>query len=679
MSDAPRLTHGGRIRAIARRFHDISFRRSVDLDGNYAPHPGSRMSLVSRRGKVLLFAGAVLLPSAVLLAATVRFGLQERELEVGRREERRALLAATLTRELVGRLEQMRVQAIRAPPDPRSNPGENPALVLVARIRAGHLVFPWDEDLPRGRRPESAEYTGLVEAGEVAEFSSGQFVQAAALYRRAAAAAGADSGRRAEAWLREARALTRAGRAEMARARYRQVAALPPAVRDDDGMPLALYAVEGLLGVGDGALEEIRPALEALTEARRSLGPTALYALRDIAGSVDTARHQAVVSWIAIMERSRTLERELPGLLGARSPDSTSATSTPWFPFGPEPWLVSAHPATEDREAIAVVVASGALLRSVAAEGGHLATAARSVRLTAARERDAEELGPTLPGLRAVFTNPAVLGNGGPDIGPRLFLLVLLVVAGLTLFGAWLLWRDVRREVETAELRSQIVASVSHELKTPLTSIRMFAETLLLGRQTREEVRREYLETILHESGRLSRLINNVLGFARIEAGQQQYRFAPTDLSEVARESAHAMAYQLAQGRFELALSMPEHAPVIRADRDALVGAVLNLLSNAMKFSGEHRSIGLSVATANGEALVRVRDWGRGIAPQDRGRIFEPYYRARDAEEAEITGTGLGLPLVAHVARAHGGRVEVESAPGEGSTFTIRLPLEPSS
>jgi signal transduction histidine kinase len=627
---------------------------------------------------VLLFVGAVILPSAVLLAATVRLGLQERELDAGRRAERRALLGAALGRELVERLELLRARALDGLSG-QSSADPDSALLLVARVRDGRLVFPWDEPLPRARRTANAEYTNLLDAGEAAEFGARDFAEAARLYGQAATAAGADTMGRAEAWLRLARTRARAGRAEAARAVYRQLAVLPGSVRDEDGMPVRLYAAEGLLQAGLGSRDEVRGALSPLTEARRSLGPTALFALRDLTGRVDSAQYHAVASWIVVVERSRTLERDLPGLLAAPSGDSAQSSATPWYSFGPVPWLASTGPAPESREALAVVAEPTPLLRWLAAERGPLASAARSVRLTRAPEPEAEELGPAFPGLRAVFTDPAALGAGGPGVGPRLFLLVLPVVAGLTLFGAWLLWRDVVREVGVAKLRSQILASVSHELKTPLTSIRMFAETLLLGRSSREAVRREYLKTILHESERLTRLINNVLGFSRIEAGQQQYHRAPTDLSAVAREAAHAMEYPLAEGGFELELSLPDHLPVIRADRDALIRAVLNLLSNAMKFSGEHRRIALSVAAENGDALVRVRDRGRGIAPEDRERIFDPFFRAHDVEEDNITGTGLGLSLVAHVAQAHGGRVEVESAVGEGSTFTIRLPLERSA
>ena len=636
------------------------------------------MRLASRSGRVFLFVGAVLLPSAVLLAATVRLAFQERELEARRREERRTLLATSLAQELLTRLEQLRTQVLQARPSHSAMTEANPALVLVAQLRAGRLVFPWDEVFPRARRAESPppEYARLLAAGEAAEFARAQFAEAAALYRRAGAEA-ADSIRRGEAWLREARALVRSGRGEAARARYLQLAKFPPSARDDEGMPLALYAAEGLLQAGVGGPEDARGALDALTQARKTLGPTALYALRELAAGADANLGQAIARWIAIVERASTLEHDLPGLLAPTPGDGSAVTPprSPWFPVGSGPWLVSAQPASEARGGIVVVAAPAALLESLATEGGPLAAAARSVRLTGAGQAGTEDLGPMLPGLRAAFTDLAVIETSGPRLGPRLFLFVLPAVAGLTLFGAWLFWRDLRREVATAELRSQIVSSVSHELKTPLTSIRMFAETLLLGRQPQEEVRREYLETILHESERLTRHINNVLDFSRMDAGQQQYHFAPTDLGDVVRDSAQAISYPLSQGGFELALNLPDTPPVVSADRDALTRAVLNLLSNAMKFSGERRTIELSLAVQNGDALVRVRDWGRGIAPRERERIFERYYRAPDVEDAKITGTGLGLPLVAHVVHAHGGRVDLESVAGEGSTFTIRLPL----
>jgi signal transduction histidine kinase len=257
----------------------------------------------------------------------------------------------------------------------------------------------------------------------------------------------------------------------------------------------------------------------------------------------------------------------------------------------------------------------------------------------------------------------------------RLLLPVILVLTGFT---AFLAWRDVRRETEAVRLRSQFVSSVTHELKTPLTSIRMFAETLRLGRHSGPEAQREYLDTVVHETERLSRLINNVLDFARIERGEKTYQMAPADVGTAAKEAARAVAYPLSQGGYELETEIPDDLPMVEADSDALTQALLNLLSNAIKFSPEGGRIDLRVLREEGELLFQVQDRGWGIAPHERELIFRDFYRTPDADEEGVPGTGLGLSLVDHVAKAHGGRVEVESELGKGSTFTIRIPIHGS-
>ncbi len=246
-----------------------------------------------------------------------------------------------------------------------------------------------------------------------------------------------------------------------------------------------------------------------------------------------------------------------------------------------------------------------------------------------------------------------------------------------TAFGATVLWRSLRREVELAETRSQFVASVSHELKTPLTAIRMFAETLEMGRFQDEAARKEYLETISNECDRLSRLVNDVLLFSKIEQGKAVYRFRRVALAEALGKAARALSYPLSQHGFELRMEIDEDLPPVNADPDALEQAVLNLLTNAMKYSGARKEIELRLARQDGHAAIQVTDYGVGVAAAEQARIFEKYYRAPTPENRGIPGTGLGLTLVAQIAKAHGGSVDVKSAPGEGSTFTIRLPLEP--
>jgi signal transduction histidine kinase len=233
----------------------------------------------------------------------------------------------------------------------------------------------------------------------------------------------------------------------------------------------------------------------------------------------------------------------------------------------------------------------------------------------------------------------------------------------------------MRREAHTAELRTQFVSSVTHELKTPLTSIRMFAE-LLQMEQPPDARPARFLATIVSESERLTRLLNNVLDFSRIERGQKTYHLEPASLADVVRAAVRAIQYPLEQEGFLLHVDLDEDIPPIAVDRDALQQAMLNLLTNAMKYSGEQREIGLRLRAEPGAAVIEISDRGIGIPEREQRRIFEKFYRAPIPENREISGTGLGLSLVAHIAAAHGGRVEVTSRQGSGSTFALLLPVE---
>ncbi len=288
-------------------------------------------------------------------------------------------------------------------------------------------------------------------------------------------------------------------------------------------------------------------------------------------------------------------------------------------------------------------------------------------------------LGPSFPGIKVEFA-------AGDDTGflaawnlqRSFYLLTLLLVLGVTLFGAYLLWRDVRRELRLADLRTQFVSGVSHELKTPLTAIRMFAETLRMRRSTDPQMQDEYLDTIVNESERLTRLLNNVLDFSKLEQGKKQYQREPCSLAEIVEATANAMRYPLQQQGFELHVETADDLPSVDVDRDAIEQALLNLLTNAMKYSGESRDIDLRLRQCNGDALIEVSDRGVGIEPEEQARIFEKFYRAHTPENDHIPGTGIGLTLVEHIAKGHGGRVTVQSVPTKGSTFSLHLPLESS-
>jgi signal transduction histidine kinase len=627
------------------------------------------------RKQTLLFLLVVLLPSTALTGLALHLLEQERQWERREWEESRRRAAAELGRSLGLELERIRLeeQGRLQASEAGASGARHPALVLAARQRDGRLILPWEEG---PRTPPAPAFLRRLGEGARAEFG-GNAAGAAAAYRHAAELA-PDEGSEAAARLALARVLGAGGDLAEAARTHASLLALPSHVTDEHGVPYALYAADALRSNLDQREAVVR-RLEEDARLPPPLAPLHAYLLRDLSAELGVMGGSADHVWV--VEQLLALKRDLPALVRlAGSPATPSAADgaprdPPWIPYGDPLWLVSAAPALDGGDTLVLAISAEAVLWRAAAGTGFPSEGIGRARL----HRDpaaGDPLGPAFPGLRASL--PA-LQDPPPGMGgrARFLLLVLPLMLAVTLFSGWLLWRDVRREVHAAALRSRFVSSVSHELKTPLTSIRMFAEMLAMGHAQDPERRDAYLELIVAESGRLTRLINNVLDFARIDEGRRGYRKEPVRLDDVVREAARTMAYPVAQREVALRIDADAALPPVSADRDALLQAILNLLSNAVKFSGPGGEVDLRLLRRNGEAWIEVEDRGMGIEPADRERIFEEFYRSPAADREGIAGAGLGLPLVAHVARGHGGSVDVRSEPGQGSTFTLRLPLEP--
>jgi len=241
--------------------------------------------------------------------------------------------------------------------------------------------------------------------------------------------------------------------------------------------------------------------------------------------------------------------------------------------------------------------------------------------------------------------------------------------------GLYLVYKNVKRELHLSRLKSDFVANVSHELKTPLALIRLFAETLELGRVPGEEKAKQYYRVINKESQRLTQLINNILDFSRIEAGRKEYRFARADVGRIVHDVIESYRFPIEQQGFTLEVDVPEELPAAEVDKEALSQAVINLVNNAIKYSPDEKHLRVSARAEGGSVSLAVADRGIGIAKTDQKRIFEKFYRAENSLVHETKGSGLGLSLVQHIVEAHGGTARVESVPGKGSTFTLVLPL----
>ncbi|MFN2576434.1 MAG: sensor histidine kinase [Pyrinomonadaceae bacterium] len=248
--------------------------------------------------------------------------------------------------------------------------------------------------------------------------------------------------------------------------------------------------------------------------------------------------------------------------------------------------------------------------------------------------------------------------------------LSLMIIGGLVLTK-----HMVSKEMAVAKLKSDFVSNVSHELRTPLALIRLYAETLELGRITTQEKKHQYYRIIRKESERLTALINNILDFSRIEAGHKEYEFRETDIADLVRNTLDSYRYQIEQQGFALEEAIDSDLPAVRVDREAIARALVNLVNNALKYSQDEKYLGVKLYRDNGAVKLEVADRGIGIARRDQAKIFEKFYRAGDPLVHNTKGSGLGLSLVRHITDAHGGEIEVESSPGTGSKFIMSLPL----
>jgi signal transduction histidine kinase len=233
---------------------------------------------------------------------------------------------------------------------------------------------------------------------------------------------------------------------------------------------------------------------------------------------------------------------------------------------------------------------------------------------------------------------------------------------------------ESERLEELNKMKSLFVSNVTHELKTPLTSIKMFAELLKEKAEFKSEKSQEYLEIIEGESDRLRRLIDNVLDFAKIERGIKTYEMSVVDFNHLSLEVLNLMQYQFKMSKIELKTQISEDEVLITADKDAVEEAMMNILSNAIKYSEQNTSVTVSTFKRNGYTCFQVTDEGIGISESDIKNIFNPFFRTRDKNIIKAEGTGLGLSIVKHIVDAHSGKIEVDSKPGSGTAFTLLFP-----
>jgi len=258
----------------------------------------------------------------------------------------------------------------------------------------------------------------------------------------------------------------------------------------------------------------------------------------------------------------------------------------------------------------------------------------------------------------------------------RTLMAAFAVMIAVVLAGSYFLARAVTRELEAARLKSDFVAAVSHEFRTPLASMSQIAELFADDRVPDEGQRRQYYGLLMTESHRLKRLVENLLDFARMEGGAREYRLEALDVGALVEDTVREFQDEIAPHGYRIDLGIRAPGVILRADGEALRRALWNLLDNAVKYSPDSRTVWVEVDRQDGQCRILVRDLGLGISAAEQKQIFEKFVRGASARAAGAEGTGIGLSMADRIVRAHGGSIRVESEPGRGSTFAILLLLE---
>ncbi|MGD2035488.1 MAG: HAMP domain-containing sensor histidine kinase [Bacteroidales bacterium] len=255
-------------------------------------------------------------------------------------------------------------------------------------------------------------------------------------------------------------------------------------------------------------------------------------------------------------------------------------------------------------------------------------------------------------------------------------LLILIVDFGLIL-GIWLIFRNVRKQLELSQLKSDFVSNVSHEIRTPLALISMYIETLELGRIKSKDKVKEYYNIILHETQRLTGIVNKILNFSQIESGKKVYKFSSANINDIVREVANTFKYGLESKGFQYSVNCSSKLPEVQVDAEAVTDALVNIIDNATKYSLTNKQIDISTGLNKAWVYIEVADKGIGISEKELNHIFEKFYRVTEKNLAlKAKGSGLGLTIVKHIMDSHGGKIEVKSKKDAGTAFRLLFPVK---
>jgi two-component system phosphate regulon sensor histidine kinase PhoR len=256
--------------------------------------------------------------------------------------------------------------------------------------------------------------------------------------------------------------------------------------------------------------------------------------------------------------------------------------------------------------------------------------------------------------------------------------LIIIGLMDIILFsGTWIIYRNVKKQIELSQLKNDFVSNVSHEIRTPLALITMYIETLEMGRVRDAGKIKEYYTIILNETSRLSGIVNRILNFSQIEGNKRKYILSETDINEVVKNAALTLRYSIETKGFVYSFEPDKNLPPVLADREAVTDAFVNLIDNAMKYSPGIKEITVRTGINDKYVYIEVEDHGLGISEKDQKYIFDKFYRVTEFNLAnKVKGSGLGLAIVKHIMDAHEGKIYVKSAPGSGSLFRLSFPVK---
>jgi len=656
----------------------------------------------SARHPMALFLAVTLVPGIVLGGLGWRLFRADQALESRRIQARletaAEAIAAALDRRLVEYEE--RLSTLTGAPDHQAKTsasklgiqaGEDALVVVfdpdgVEAYQGGRLLY--YPSLPAGKEPAES----LFAAGEAMELQRNDPAGAAAAFRELARSL--NPGIRAGALLRLARNLRKTGKPEMALTVYSELAGMGTATIR--GIPAELLARQARCSLleemarGSEMNREARTLYSDLQngrwmllrtaykfhseEARRRLKPDPGLQGEQVREGERLALAEGVESLWDVWQGLRKGEGEPSGRRGlwlagrfvsllwrSQSDRMAALVMGPRFVEGQ---------GLERIQPLALRHGVGVMLSD--AEGHAVGTPMRGARSQQVVRSPAET---RLPWTLRVASLDPVADVAEIAARRRILLAGFAVMAMVILAGAYFMARAMSRELEAARLKSDFVAAVSHEFRTPLAAMCQIAELFADERVPEAEQRRQYYGLLVRETRRLRRLVENLLDFARMEGGAKEYGLEALDAAAVVQDVVSEFQEEAAARGYGIELSIEDAGMIVQADGEALRRALWNLLDNAVKYSPDCRTVWVEVARESNQCRILVRDRGLGVSAEEQKRIFEKFARGPSSKTAGVKGTGIGLSMVDHIVRAHRGKVRLESELGRGSAFVILLPL----